>query len=282
MRVLIGIPAHNEVKHIRSVCAGAKPYGDVYVVNNGSTDATAEEAKLGGALMMSFQWSGYGRALQSIFRRAKEYGYDALVTLDGDGQHDPGDVPKFIEALNLGDVVIGNRFANSETPIHRGAVIRGFNHIYGVGDSQCGFRAYGRRAIESIRITEDGMGASLQILSEAQRANLSVVEVPVKVTYGEAKPASAQIAQGMNLVETLFWGTVWARPYTYLGIPAFALLVLSVGSGIWAVDVYAAQNYLVPSAALLCGVSFLGAVILASFAFYVTISRRIVREVNAK
>lgn len=282
MRVLVGIPAHNEVEHIRVVCAAAKPYGDVYVVNNGSTDNTASEAEAGGALVMSFAWSGYGRALQSIFRRARDYGYDALVTLDGDGQHDASEIPRLLEALNRGDVVVGNRFASGGTPAHREAVIRGFNAVYGVGDSQCGFRAYGRRAIEAIKITEDGMGASLQVLSEARRARLSIVEVPVTVSYGGANPPLEVLAQGMNLVEALFWSTVWARPYTYLGVPATLLFTLCAGSGIWALDVYAKQAYLIPSAALICSVSFLGGVLLTSFAFYVTISRRIVKEITLK
>ena len=123
------------------------------------------------------------------------------------------------------------------------------------------------------------MGASLQILSEARRLGLSLTEIPVKVTYSEPKAAGAQITQGMNLVETLFWGTVWARPYTYLGLPAALALIVGIGSGIWALDVYVSQHYLVPSAALLCGVSFLAALLLGSFAFYVTISRRIVKEI---
>ncbi len=282
MRVLIGIPTRNEVEHIRVVCAAAKPYGDVYVVDNGSGDGTASEAMAGGAVVMSFAWSGYGRALQSIFRRSRDFGYDALITLDGDGQHDPAEIPKFLEALKRADVAIGNRFASGGTPAHREAVIRGFNAAYGVGDSQCGFRAYGRRAIEAIRITEDGMGASLQILSEAKRARLSIVEVPVTVAYGDEKPPLEVLAQGMNLIETLFWSTVWTRPYTYLGVPAALLFTVCVGAGIWALDVYAKQAYLVPSAALICSVSFLGGVLLTSFAFYVTISRRIVKELNIK
>jgi glycosyltransferase involved in cell wall biosynthesis len=282
MRALIGIPARNEVAHIREVCHKAMRHGEVYVVNNGSTDATAVEAKMGGAIVVSYPWSGYGRALAKIFQHAKVSGYDWLVTLDGDGQHDPEEIPAFIEALKGADVVIGNRFLSGGAPLHREAVIRGLNHAYGVGDSQCGFRAYNRRAIESIKIIEDGMGASLQILGEAQKARLHIVEIPVTVTYNESSSPQKQIAQGMNLVEALFWGTVWVRPYTYLGVPALALLASSVGAGVWALDVYATQRYLVPSAALLCGVSFLGAVILTSFAFYVTISRRIVKEISVK
>jgi hypothetical protein len=86
----------------------------------------------------------------------------------------------------------------------------------------------------------------------------------------------------MNLVEALFWSTVWARPYTYLGVPAAALFAACLASGLWALGVYAEQGYLVPSAALLCSVSFLGGVLLTSFAFYVTISRRLVKEISVK
>ena len=280
MKTIIGIPAHNEAGNIAEVVRKSLRYGLVLVLDNGSTDNTAAVALDAGAVVQVRSKSGYGYALQEIFSYAKRNEAEALVTLDGDGQHNPDEVPLLLEALQVGDVVLGNRFVKGRTPAHRQAVIKGLNAAYRVGDSQCGFRAYNRRAIETIHITEDGMGASLEILSEARKARLNVMEVPVTVTYEDAKSPSSQINQGMNLVETLFYSTGWARPYTYLGVPALILLILCGASGLWALGVYAEQRYLVPSAALICGVSFLGGVLLMSFAFYVTISRKIVKEVS--
>lgn len=281
MKVLIGIPALNEELHIRELCEKASKYGDVIVINNGSTDNTEEEARKGGAHVFTYNWRGYGRALRAIFRKAELGPYDAVITLDGDGQHDPDEIPLFLEALGKTDVVIGNRFLKGGgAPLHREAVIKAFNSAYKVGDSQCGFRAYTRYAVKNIRITEDEMGASLQILSEIINAKLSIGEVPVTVTYADKKPRLAVLNQGANLIEVLFWTTVWRRPYTYLGLPSLALMALSIGFGLGALDVYLKQSYLIPSYALVCGLSFLGSILLIIFIFNITVSRRIVSELK--
>ncbi len=283
-RILIGIPAHNEQDNISDVIKEAKKFGNVLVVSNGSMDGTAEISKSLGAQVLDFKWSGYGQALYEIFKYAKENYYDTLITLDGDGQHNPNEIPRFLTALQTSDIVIGNRFlAGEQVPLHRKAVISALNLIYKIGDTQCGFRAYSRKAIESIKITDDGMGASLEILNIAKEENMKISEVPCVITYNKPeKPASNLLSQGLNLINSIFWSGIWARPYTVLGLPALVLFIFSMWAGIQAIIVYLAEGKLLATLAILCGVSFLSSVALVSIIFFITIQRRVIKELSRK
>lgn len=113
---LIIIPAFNEEKHLPKVLAGIKdanPGADILVVNDGSADRTSEIAKKAGAMTLDIPFNiGYGGAVQTGFRFAKEHGYDFVITIDGDSQHDPSRAKNLIEAMEKegADVVIGSRF----------------------------------------------------------------------------------------------------------------------------------------------------------------------------
>lgn len=282
--VLIAIPAHNEEKHIAEVVREAKKYGDVLVLSNGTTDKTDEIAKSEGAIVQSHTKSGYGFALQKIFMFAKDEGYKLLITIDGDGQHDPKEIPKFISQSKHSDIVIGNRFLNEiKMPFHRKVVIQGINKIYGIGDTQCGFRAYNKRAIDMLNLTEDGMEASLEILNKAKEKNITTSEVSCIVTYNEPeKPFHRVFYQGMTLIEIIFWGAIWARPYTFLGAPAFLLLLISTFTGIWTFSLYVTTYRLIPSLALICGISFIASIALLTITFIITMQRRLLKELGVR
>jgi glycosyltransferase involved in cell wall biosynthesis len=230
--VLIGIPAHNEERRIGGVVHEARKHGQVLVYCDGCTDATVRLAREAGAdyVVDGSPNLGYGGALDQIFSLARHYGFRSLVVLDGDGQHDPAQVPQFLWGLRGGsDLVIGNRFIGQHnTPAQRQMVIRTINAVLGVGDSQCGFRAYGERALEAMRLSDYGMGASLEVLHIARERGLKVAEVPCSVRYEEAK--RGDLAHGRMLVETLFWSLIWGRPLRTLVLPA----VLLGGYGLYA------------------------------------------------
>lgn len=113
---LIVIPAFNEGERLSNVLAGIKssnPSADIIVVNDGSADRTSELAKQAGAMVLDIPFNiGYGGAVQTGFRFAKEYGYDFVITMDGDGQHDPSCAKNLMETMERerADVVIGSRF----------------------------------------------------------------------------------------------------------------------------------------------------------------------------
>ena len=283
-KILIGIPAHNEEMHIAEVVEQAKKFGTVYVVNNASEDDTGIKAKDAGAVVTSHNWGGYGRALYEIFQYAKDNSFDILITLDGDGQHNPNEIPRFLTAIQTADIVIGNRFlAGERVPSHRKAVVNGLNFIYGIGDTQCGFRAYSKKAIELIKITEDGMGASLEILNRAKENKLKLTEVPCAIVYDKPeKPFHNLLSQGLDLVNTVFWSGIWARPYTFLGIPALILFIISSITGIQAILLYMSQGRLVGSLALICGITLLSSIALMSITFFIMIQRRVIKELSRR
>ena len=201
MKTIAAIPCYNEGLAIGSVVLKlkARKYVDVVlVVDDCSTDGTVEVATAAGAVVVSHEANkGYGAAIQSCFNYAKENNFDVMVILDGDGQHDPSYIPGFIEAMKTGeaDVVIGSRFLAknklSSIPKYRIVgmkVLNLFTRLVGkvkTTDSQSGYRAYSRRAIEKIKITNHDMGAGSEseILTQSKNYNLKVVEIPIDVRY---------------------------------------------------------------------------------------------------
>ena len=180
--IIAAMPAHNEEGTIAKVVLGAKKHVDkVVVVDDGSTDATAEIADALGAMVVRHKENrGYGAAIRTCFESAKELDADIMVTLDSDGQHDPSYIPDFINAMKTSkaDVVIGSRFLtkNKLSPIPKYRVVgmkvlNLFTRLVGkvkTTDSQSGYRAYSRRALEKIKVTNPYMGAGSEILTQVK------------------------------------------------------------------------------------------------------------------
>ena len=130
--VVAGIPAYNEEKTIARVILGAQRYAHIVVVcDDGSADLTAEIAERLGAVVVRHEKNlGYGAALQSLFKRAKELKADVLVTLDSDGQHDPSEIPRLVKPIEDGaaEVVLGSRFMDkngtADMPAYRQLGVR--------------------------------------------------------------------------------------------------------------------------------------------------------------
>jgi glycosyltransferase involved in cell wall biosynthesis len=252
LKILAAMPAYNEEKYIAKTVVGARKYVDqVLIVDDGSTDTTKEIAKELGTIIVSHEKnSGYGAALQTIFNKARELHVDALVILDADGQHNPEEIGKLLEALVRCDVdvVIGSRFIkgnDNQVPGYRKVgmkVLDGATRVAGVADisdSQSGFRAYGKRAIDIINPSGDGMSAGSEILIQISDHNLRIAEVPIDVRYDIADTSTIHpLKHGIAVLSNIIGLISYRRPLPAFGIPGFLLIVSGLGTGFWAFAEY--------------------------------------------
>lgn len=252
-KVLIGIPAYNEEKTLSSVITECKQYGDVLIVNDGSTDTT-EKIASGNFVITHNKNLGYGASIQDIFRFAKQNNYDILITLDADGQHNPTEIPKFLKELKTSDIIVGNRFiSKNTTSSYRKLGIKTISKLSGIEDSQCGFRAYNKKAIVTIvnNIYEQGMGVSVEILKVAQKFNLKINETSCTIKYGKDDHSQNSLSHGFDVLRALFWTIIWDKPTKTLLPTGFLLLILTVITGTQTINLYVQFHTIVLSWALL-------------------------------
>lgn len=195
--ILVAIPAYNESVSIGSTVLASKKYSDrVIVVDDGSIDDTASIAELSEATVLKHsQNRGKGQAMKTIFDHARSVEFDVLVVLDGDGQHDPDDIPNVAQPVIKGsaDMVIGSRYLNSgvrtDTPVYRRVGQRTLDKITNmsagttVTDTQSGFRAFSREAVDRLDVFENGMGVESEMIRNASGERLRIAERPISVRY---------------------------------------------------------------------------------------------------
>ena len=255
--VIAAMPAYNEEQSIAKIIIHTKKYVDrVLVVDDGSTDSTAEIARALGAIVIRHSSNkGYGGALQTIFNTARELAADALIILDADGQHDPSFIPSLLKPIEKGcDVVIGSRFLSkgkNGIPAYRVVgmkVLDTATNIAGnidVSDSQSGFRAYGKRAIEKIKVSGNGMSAGSEILLQIRDNGLNVAEVPIKVRYDiENRSSQNAFSHGYEVLSHLVGLLGYRRPLLTFGVPGAVLVVIGLVTGSWAFATYHLSNKL--------------------------------------
>jgi len=251
IKTVVALPAFNEELQIAKVIDSAKKYVDaVLIVNDGSTDSTAAIARKMGAIVVSHPANrGYGAALQTIFSTAREMNLEALVIMDSDGQHDPADIEKVLTPLLFGaDVVVGSRFLDetkNNVPQYRKVGMKVLDTatavagVKNVTDTQSGFRAYGRRAIEVIDITGEGMSGGSEILIQISDHNLNVAEVPISVRY-DIKDTSTHnpVSHGVSVLYRIINLITYRKPLTAFGIPGLILVIIGVIAGFIAFSEY--------------------------------------------
>lgn len=208
-KVVAAIPCFNTGSFIADVVSRASKYVDeVIVINDGSHDGTAREAEAVGALVINHEKNrGYGEAVKSCFKAAKANGADILVTLDGDGQHNPDEIPKVVALIlnNDADIVIGSRFMGDQTnmPRYRRFGIKLITFLFNFGskvkvqDAQSGFRAYSKQVLNSISATEAGMSISVETLIKARAYGLKIREVATSCQYHPSSSSMNPVIHGL-------------------------------------------------------------------------------------
>ncbi|MFC7660933.1 glycosyltransferase family 2 protein [Pseudonocardia benzenivorans] len=203
-RLLVVLPALNEQESVAKVIGeirASRPDADVLVVDDGSTDRTAERADAAGALVMRLPFNlGVGGAMRAAYRYAHESGFTSVVQVDADGQHDPREIEHLL-AVRDADVVIGARFAGRGSYVVKGPrrwamrlLSFVLSRIIGVPltDPTSGFRLVHGRALALFaeHYPEEYLGDTVESLVIAHRAGLSVAQVPVVMRARETGVAS--------------------------------------------------------------------------------------------
>jgi len=267
------IPAYNEEKNIAAILLETEKYVDKIVVcDDGSTDRTAQIAeRLGAEVIRHSTNKGYGAAIISLLKRALDMGADIAVTLDADGQHDPRFIPNLVKPIlrNEADIVIGSRFLEkSEIPKYRKIGIKAITKLTNLAtklritDSQSGYRAYSKRALQEIapELSEHGMGISLQILTLVSEKKLSVKEVPITIKYDVEKPSTKNpITHGVELISTIIREITERHPLVYFGIPGATLLFIGLFMGAYLLWIFNTNRYFsMPIAIITLGALLMG------------------------
>jgi glycosyltransferase involved in cell wall biosynthesis len=195
-KILALIPANNEASHISNVVSRAIQHLPVLVVDDGSIDQTAALAAQAGAEVFSqFPNQGKGKALMAGFRLALDKGYDAIITLDGDAQHDPDEIPLFIDRYLSGqpDLIIGKRDFRKMPLVRRtsntiGRYMLSWALGRSIPDNQSGYRLVSRRlAQDSLKYQESGFEFEVEMVIRCVHLGYTMAWVPIRTIYGDEK-----------------------------------------------------------------------------------------------
>ena len=236
-KVVAVVPAFNEELAIGSVVLQTKKHvEEVIVVDDGSTDRTAEVAGLAGAVVLKLDRNyGKAHALMEGFEFARQNGFTAGVMLDGDGQHNPDELPSLISPVLQGeaDLVIGSRYleASHATPGYRRTgqrlldVVTNMSTDQKVTDSQSGFRALSKEAMDSLDFESKGFNIESDMIVHFSEKGLRVKEVPIGVHYDVAhKHTKNPLSHGVAVMGRVVKLVSQSRPLMIFGVPGFLLV----------------------------------------------------------
>ncbi|MGH2625702.1 MAG: glycosyltransferase family 2 protein [Anaerolineales bacterium] len=194
-QAVVLIPAWNEADRIGPVVQAARRHLPVLVVDDGSADGTGRAAEAAGALVLRHEHNqGKGGALRSGFAWVLGRAYDAALTLDADGQHDPDEIPHFLHAWSVdgGDLVIGKRDF-SRMPFPRGWInpigsrLLSLALRHPIPDNQSGYRLYARRLIKALDLASRGFEFEVEAITQALCLGFEVRWIDIRTIYGTGK-----------------------------------------------------------------------------------------------
>ena len=209
-KAVAAIPCHNEEPFIAHIVRSAQRHvPHVVVVDDGSSDGTSQAAEAAGATVVRHHVNkGPGMAYRACFEAARAQDADALITLDGDGQHLPEELPRLLTPLLGGaaDLVIGSRFLDPyEIPRYRKFGIDVITWLYNldspvkVVDAQSCYRGYSKRALDTLHIVESGFGFSVELLVQARELGLVIREVHISCIYHSASHSINPVVHGVGV-----------------------------------------------------------------------------------
>lgn len=206
-KLIVVIPAYNEEEHIAKVVKDTKKYVDkVIVIDDASTDKTGELAKKAGAIVLRHEINlQKGAALRTGCKAAIMLGADSIITLDGDGQHDPHEIPKLIKKLNRYDLVIGARKFDKNMPFTSklgNFILSKLSQILfknKIKDSQTGFRAFNIKIYPKILWESSDYGIETEMIKNINKHNISHSEVEIQTIFNDSYKGTTPL-DGIKIV----------------------------------------------------------------------------------
>ena len=258
--VVAVIPAFNEERFIGSVVLTAKNYCDVViVVDDGSSDRTAEVARAAGATVVQQPNSGKGAALNAGFAAARRHRPRATVILDGDAQHDPAEIQEVARPILEGaaDVVIGSRFLTPDRrqsipwwrQVGQVALTVATNSASGVRltDSQTGYRAFSFEALQQLRFHSKGLSVESEMQFLLRDSSLRLKEVPIHVRYLDGNKRNP-VTHGLSIVDTIIGLVARRRPLLFFSVPGVCLTLIGLFLG-YRAFMALASHHIIPAGA---------------------------------
>lgn len=224
---------------------GAKKYADrVILIDDGSSDKTADLANLAGAEVIShLKNKGKGAALRTGFELAKQKGTKVIITMDSDGQHNPDEIPRLIAPILSGeaDIVNGSRYLNGNgknTPLHRRVgqlvldKVTNFNSGLAITDTQSGFRAFAAHTAPVFRFRSNGLEIESEMLADAAKAGLRIKEVEIGVRYDVGNSSDNFVTHGLKVLVRVLHDMELNRPLYYFTLPGIVFGITGMGLGL--------------------------------------------------
>jgi glycosyltransferase involved in cell wall biosynthesis len=247
------IAAFNEEDTIGTVVIKTKKHVDkVIVVDDGSTDKTAEVAKIAGAEVVSHTKNGgKGSALKTGFKFIQNLHPDVVVCLDGDAQHNPDDIPILTAPIEKGeaDMVIGSRFLikdhKKEIPLYRRfgqwmlTATTNFGTSEKITDSQSGFRAFSGDVIDKFSFNQTGFSIESEMLTDAKESSIKIKEVPISMRYNGLNTSTETPGKhGFGVLNNILKIVSQKRPLLLFGVSGMLLLIFGLLFGVYSINFY--------------------------------------------
>ncbi|MCM1567464.1 MAG: glycosyltransferase family 2 protein [Dehalobacter sp.] len=289
-KVMVAIPCYNEEVAIGSIVLRAKRYADhVVVIDDGSKDKTAEIAKIAGAEVLTHEKNeGKGSSIKDAFTYAEAVGAEVLVLIDGDGQHNPDEIPSLIAPIlnDEADMVNGSRFLEkgNSVPKYRRVGQEVLTFATNVGakkkltDTQNGFRAFSSSAFKAFGFKQKGMAIESEMVMDAANANLKIAEVPINVRYDVDGSTLNPVRHGFGVLNSVIQLTSQRRPLLFFCVPGAVLLFAGLLMSFYVLDMYA-KTVSIPTIYAMMGML---CVIIGTFGIFTGITLASIKSIKSK
>ena len=256
MLKIVCMPAYNEENLIFDLIKKITPFVDkVVVCDDGSTDKTEQKARDAGAHVIRHKKNlGKGGAMKSLFSYAKNIDADIMITMDGDGQFLPEEIPRIMKPVieEKADVVLGYRFDDADDmPTYRKFGNKFLDKMTSLAselpfrDTQGGFRAYSKKSIQLIEFSTDGFGVDSEIVINASKQDLKIVEEKVTVIYNTGGKTSTKtpVVHVSEVLKTVLEMIAIYHPLKYLGIPGLLSMIIGISVGVFVLITFNDTRY---------------------------------------